>query len=201
MPEPETQFVYNRKSPALIVVDDFYRDPAAVRRLALEQEYAADLRFYKGLRSTKRWLMPYVKEEFERLLQRQIIDWMGQPANGVFQKTEASDPLVWHSDSQSYAAAIYLNPDHPFDAGTSFWAHFELGCRRPSPDPEINAELYSEHNLTHPDNWQLVDRIGNVYNRLVIWDAQLIHSASSYDVFTGGDSRLVQLFFFNVGAQ
>lgn len=200
MTEPETQFVYNRKAPALVVVDDFYRDPTVVRRLAQEQEYAADLRFYKGLRSTKRWLMPYVKEEFERLLQTQIVDWMEQPANGVFQKTESSDPLVWHSDSQSYAAAIYLNPDHPFEAGTSFWAHKQYLSRRPSTDPAVNSVLYSEFNLTHPDDWRLVDRIGNVYNRLVIWDAQLIHSASSYDVFTGGDARLVQLFFFNVRA-
>lgn len=200
MADPETELMYHRRAPALLVVDDFYRDPDRVRRLALEQDYAEDLRFYKGLRS-KRWLFPYVKEEFERLLQLPIIDWMDQPANGVFQKTKASDPLVWHSDSQSYAAAIYLNPDHPFGAGTSFWAHFEFGCRRPSSDPEVNAELYSEHNLTHPDNWNLVDRIGNVYNRLVIWDAQLIHSASSYEVFQGDDSRLVQLFFFNVAAR
>lgn len=201
MPEPETTFVYNRKSPALLVVDDFYRDPKEVRRLALEQDYAPDLRFYKGLRSTKRWLFPYVKEEFERLLQRPILDWMAQPANGVFQKTEKNDPLVWHSDSQSYAAAIYLTLGaNTYAAGTSFWAHLDHGSRRPDADPQINADLYSEYNLTHPDNWQLVDRIGNVFNRLVIWDAQLIHSASSYDDFDLGYERLVQLFFFNVAS-
>lgn len=197
MPEPETQLMYHRRSPALLVVDDFYRDPEAVRRLALEQEYAADLRYFKGKRSTKNFLFPYVKEEFERLMQKGIRDWMGQTANGCFQKTTEKDPLVWHSDGQDYAAAIYLTPGNT-DVGTSFWAYQPTGDRRPSPDPAVYDQQYSKFNLTHPDNWQLVDRIGSVMNRLVIWDAKLVHSASSYGGFKGAKARLAQLFFFNV---
>ena len=40
--------------------------------------------------------------------------------------------------------------------------------------------------------------MGSVYNRLVLWDAQLIHSATSYEGFTPAQPRLVQLYFFNV---
>lgn len=197
MPEPETLLMYHRRTPALLVVDDFYRDPDRVRRLALEQWYAADLRYFKGQRSTANFLFPYVKEEFERLIQREIVDWMGQTANGCFQKTTAKDPLVWHSDGQDYAAAVYLTQANT-DAGTSFWAYKPTGDRRPSPDPAVYDQQYSEFNLTHPDAWRLVDRIGSVYNRLVIWDAKLVHSASSYEGFNGKSSRLAQLFFFNV---
>jgi hypothetical protein len=39
--------------------------------------------------------------------------------------------------------------------------------------------------------------IAGIYNRLVIWDASLIHSAESYEEFTE-DPRLVHLHFFNV---
>lgn len=196
---PETEFSYNRKSPALVVVDDFYRYPDRVERLARDAEYMGDDRYFKGHRTKRNYLFPYVKEEFERLIQMEIIDWMQQPANGVFQQTTAADPLVWHSDQQDYAAAVYLTKDRT-DAGTSFWKYDASGLsnRRPSDSNEVNAELYSEFNLTHPDNWELVDKVGSVYNRLVIWDAKLIHSASSYGGFSVTEPRLVQLFFFSV---
>lgn len=208
---PETRFIYNRKSPAIVVVDDFYQEPDKVRRLALDAEYAPDNRYFKGARTLKSFLFPYVKEEFERLIQKQIIDWMAQPANGVFQQTTRADPLVYHSDQQDYAAAIYLTPNDPLgtpfetekvvSAGTSFWMYRgeeAYGARVPARDPDVNAQIYSEHNLLHGDNWHLVDKVGAVYNRLVIWDAKLIHSASTYNGFDGPTPRLVQLYFFNV---
>lgn len=204
---PPTEVNFHRRTPQILVVDDFYQDPDAVRALALEAEYEADLRYFKGLRSKKKFLFPWLKEEFERLLRVRVLDWLEQPANGSFQKTTGKDPLVWHSDTQSYAAAVYLSPGRPdtqpshaesVSAGTSFWRHRERTLRRPSPLEGINRLMYNEFNLTHPDNWELVDRVGSVYNRLVLWDAQLIHSATSYEGFTEADPRLVQLFFFNI---
>ena len=195
---PETEFAYNRKSPALIVVDDFYRYPDKILQLAKEAEYMKDDRYFKGHRTKENFLFPYVKEEFERLLQMEITDWMQQPANGVFQQTTAADPLVWHSDQQDYAAAVYLTDNDRTGAGTSFWKHTDHLCRRPSASPAVNEILYSDYNLTHPDNWELVDKVGSVFNRLVIWDAKLIHSASGYGGFGIHDPRIVQLFFFSV---
>jgi hypothetical protein len=204
---PSTNF--HSRTPALLVVDNFYRFPDEVRDEALGAEYEADGRYFKGLRSKKKFLYPWVKEEFERLLRVTITDWLDQPANGSFQKTTIQDPLVWHSDTQSYAAAVYLTdhrdfffnthvPDVRVGAGTSFWRNKVTGARRPPSGAADYQETYSEFNLTHPDNWELVDRVGSVYNRLVLWDAQLIHSATSYESFSSEDPRLVQLFFFNV---
>jgi len=195
---PETEFAYNKSAPTLIVVDDFYRYPDRVQREAKDAEYVADDRYFKGHRTKRNYLFPYVKEEFERLLQMGITDWMNQPANGVFQQTTSADPLVWHSDQQDYAAAVYLTDPEKTDAGTSFWKHKNLGNRRPDKDPEVNSDLYSEFNLTNAKNWVLVDQVGSVFNRLVIWDAKLIHSASSYGGFNIHKPRLVQLFFFSV---
>jgi hypothetical protein len=199
---------FHSRTPALLVVDDFYTDPDAVRAEALGTEYEADGRYFKGVRSKKKFLYPYVKEEFERLLRVTIADWLDQPANGSFQKTTGADPLVWHSDTQSYAAAVYLTAQlgtlrngrncDPVLSGTSFWRNKITGARRPPGSADDYQETYSQFNLTHPDNWELVDRVGSVYNRLVLWDAQLIHSATSYEGFTETDPRLVQLFFFNV---
>jgi len=186
------KMIFNKKRPSILVVDDFYTDPNSVEQIARSLKFHTDERYYKGRRSQS-MLFPFVKEEFERLLGAEISDWTQQPANGVFQITTGTDPLVYHSDSQNYAAAVYLTPDAE-DYGTSFWMHKDLKVRRPPSDPEIHAQVYNPFNILNPDNWHLVDKVGGVYNRLVIWDAKLIHSASMY----GEKDRLVQLYFFNI---
>jgi hypothetical protein len=206
--------VFNKRNPHLLVVDNFYKNPDDIREMALEQEYREDLRWYKGKRTTERFLWPYLKEEFERLLNTQIEGWLFQIANGCFQITGFKDSLVYHSDAQNYAAAIYLTPDAPITAGTSFWRSKVHGCRRPPAHPleshkfanqdaiqKADSEIYNQYNFVHPDNWELCDKVGAVYNRLVIWDAKLIHSASTYEGLDGDNvdkARLVQLFFFNI---
>lgn len=204
---------FHERTPAVIVVDDFLRNPDEVRALALAQDYSADTRFYKGLRTDQRFLWPNLREEFGRLLGRPVTEWLGHSANGVFQQTSNDDPLVWHHDTQGFAAAIYLNPDSPPGSGTSFWRDRTYGCRRRPSHPLQAAKLggaegvlaaeavvYDEYNLEHEDNWELVESVAGLYNRLVIWDASLIHSATSYAEFTADRpaiTRLVQLFFFD----
>jgi hypothetical protein len=206
--------LFNRRMPHLTIVDNFYKNPDEIRAFALEQHYESDLRFYKGKRTKDRFLWSFLKEEFERILGRPIIDWLNQPANGVFQITGYNDPLVYHSDAQSYAAAIYLTPHAPPSAGTSFWRDKKYGARRPpahaleydryADDAARSAaynEIYTSYNITHGDNWELVDKVGAIYNRLAIWDAQMIHSASTYEGLESdviGKARMVQLFFFTV---
>lgn len=220
---------FHQHIPNILTIDNFYKNPDAIRKDALASQYEENNKFYKGKRTSHRYLFPYVKEEFERLLNVKIIDWINQPANGIFQITTKKDPLVWHSDHQDYAGAIYLTPNagnpDTYLEGTSFWRDKKYGCRRPPQERqeviskkqkpknkgkktnnnkkksirpltavEMCNEIYSEYNLTHPDNWQLVDKVGAVYNRLVLWDAKMIHSASQY----GDKERLVQLFFFSI---
>lgn len=212
--QPTKGPIFTRRNPHLLIIDKFYNDPIWVRELALIQDFNEDLKHYKGKRTKERFLFPNLKEEFERLLRVGITDWLNQPANGVFQITGYNDPLVYHSDSQQYAAAIYLTPDAPLGSGTSFWRDKTHGLRRPSTHPleayrfttdaeraKVEKDVYNQHNFVHSDNWELCDRVGAVFNRLVIWDAKMIHSASSYQGLESDSpdkARLVQLFFFNV---
>lgn len=204
--------VFHQRTPHVLAVDDFFRNPDEIRAFALAQDYDADLRYYKGLRSVQQCLWPFLREEFARLLGTDVIRWLDHNANGVFQQTSFTDPLVWHHDSQGYAAAVYLTPDAPPSAGTSFWRDTSYGCRRAPVHPlerarlktakaleKAEAVVYDPYNIENPDNWELVESVAGLYNRLVIWDASLLHSATSYDQFseTADSSRLVQLFFFD----
>ncbi|WP_432171606.1 DUF6445 family protein [Streptomyces sp. 1222.5] len=210
---PAARRLFTPSVPHLLSVDDFLDDPDEVREIALNAGYHTDPEHFKGLRSDHRYLWPGLREEFSRLLGTPVAEWLGHNANGVFQQTAHDDPLVWHHDQQSYAAAIYLNPNPPAGAGTSFWRDRLHGCRRAPAHPKERARLgspeaveaarssvYDPYNFVHEDNWELVESISGQYNRLVIWDAKLIHSATSYEHFAGehGTHRLVQLFFFDI---
>lgn len=209
--------MYVRRAPNFLIMDHFYENPEEIRAIALEQKYYENPKAFKGKRTRTKFLLPGLKERFEALLGVTITSWLNYETNGIFQITKSTDPIVYHSDLQSYAAAIYMTPNAPVGAGTSFWRDRTYGCRRPpfnelererfADDKERQAaqnEIYNEYNLLHPDNWELVDKAAALFNRLVIWDAQMIHSASSYEAFAGDttneaeSSRLVQLFFFDI---
>ena len=127
------------------------------------------------------------------------MNWAEPGFNGVCQITKECDPLVYHSDIQNYAGAVYLTPNAPSDGGTSFWKHKRTGIDHSKKD-DINNTIFTAESVIDPTQWELLDRVAPKYNRLVIWDGRLVHSASSYESYTkaGLDNRLVQLFFFNV---
>jgi len=91
-----------------------------------------------------------------------VTEWLSHGANGVFQQTSHLDPLVWHHDTQSYAAAVYLTPDAPPQSGTSFWRDRVHGCRRRPDHPferkrlgsdeavaAARSVVYDQYNIEH----------------------------------------------------
>lgn len=196
----ETTEITIRKNiiPSLLVVDDFYKNPSDVRDLALAQNFAPDLRYHKGQRTNTKFIAPGTKQLFESLLGRRITNWAEYEYNGVFQYCVAQDPLVYHSDTQSYAAAVYLTPDAPVETGTSFFRSKKYPeVRRTYVDGSNYGEIF-EGGFYDKTKFELVDTVGNVFNRLVIWDARLIHSASQYFGTDRNNSRLFHLFFFDI---
>ena len=176
------------------VVDNFYSDPYAVREYALKQEFKPEIEYFKGSRSLDQYFIPGTKEAFERIMGIKIREWESHGMCGRFQYCTAQDPLVYHNDGQTWAAMIYLNPDAPYCTGTSLYAS-KNGARRTS-DPQYSDEVYAG-GFYDETKFELVDSIGNVFNRLFIFDAQNIHAASKYFGQTKEDSRLFHIFFFD----
>ena len=57
---------------------------------------------------------------------------------------------------------------------------------------------FADGNIFDKTKWIEVDRVGNLYNRLVLWNGASIHSGSVYFGKDIHDARLFQVFFFNV---
>lgn len=175
----------------LFVVDDFYDDPDAVRRFALAQEFHEDLRFYKGLRSTQQFCPDWIRKAFERIIQQPITS-----IDGRFQITRSQDPQVYHHDLQTWAAMIYLSPDAPLESGTRLHRSRRNRARHADQGQAVMDEVF-RGGFYDSTQFDTVDDIGNVYNRLVIMDARHIHSAGAYFGQDSETGRLTHLFFFD----
>lgn len=181
------------------VIDNFYKDPGSVREFALAQEYQTNNdgeQGYIGRRTAKQFLFPGLKEEFERIIGKKITRWEEHGMNGRFQHAQAGHPLVYHCDEQTWAGMLYLTPDAPYQTGTTTYALKGTNIRH-KDHPDIYKCFAPGSRNFDGTIFEPVDVFGNVYNRLVIFNARYLHSASGYFGFTPENSRLWHMFFFD----
>lgn len=173
------------------VSEDFYQDPDALRELALGMEYSSRSRNFPGSRSTRTVIPSEVVKAFSSLL-KVVIDSPKNkiPYNGCFQFMRAQDykNAYVHSDrSVNWAGIVYLSQKTEPEGGTSFFEHQLTGLKRypelleiPSlaRDFDLTPEelvLLLREDRKNKSKWKEIDRIGFVYNRFVLYDAQLFH--------------------------
>lgn len=107
-----------------------------------------------------------------------------------------------HTDSRAlcrYAAVLYLNPNVPDDCGTSFYRQ-----RLPGGQRGGNVVQPPHNNLVEALGTRFVDigafaediAIPHRYNRLLVYRANLIHSATGYWGHTLEKKRMAAVFFW-----
>lgn len=189
---------YKKVPPSFVVVDNFYQDPYKIREYALNQDFVANIEYHKGKRSVDpKHRFPGLKERFEEILNRKIKNWEHYPVNGCFQYCVAEDKSVYHVDYQEYAGIIYLTPDAPPQCGTSFYRSKKNKQMRVTPN-DPNYSTIFEKGFYDSTQFDLVDVVGNIYNRLILFDSHTIHAAPTYFGQDLHDARLFQLFFFDL---
>jgi LPS sulfotransferase NodH len=217
----------------LIVVDNFYQDPVAVRDYALRQEYYLPYEEPRATRGRPVWMAsrfkrapecpfkssPELVECLEELTGEEIdrdywradfpVDGTGRPAvdhrlltrrgslwNCCFHcKPDTGEPPgagvhnhvvdTWNQvGPNGWSGVVYLNLDGtaPPAGGLKLWRNLDAA-----------REL---EWMTSPARWQLVDSLGNVPNRLILYRGNLPHSGSAGWGSGLRDGRLCQTFFF-----
>jgi hypothetical protein len=107
-----------------------------------------------------------------------------------------------HTDSRKlckYAAVLYLNPEVPEDCGTSFYRQ-----RLPSGQLGGNTVSGPHANLVEalgarfvPHNSFVEDlRVPHRFNRLLVYQGNLVHSASAYWGHELAEKRMAAVFFW-----
>ncbi len=174
----------------LMIIDDFYVNPDAVRNFALQQEFSVKGNF-PGCR-TKPYLPDDVKSaiQFWMSFAGQITNWFEDVGyTGAFQIATASDRTWIHSDHHNmWAGVCYLTPDAPASSGTGLYKHKQTGQ---------HSRINSDHEGYDYTKWELFDKIGNKYNRLILYRGDLFHASLDYFGDNLHNGRLFQTFFFN----
>ena len=192
--KPKTFMINTQLDKKLFIVDNFYADPDQVRQFALSVEFKEDIRWYKGKRSTNCYHPDGIVEAFENIIGQKIVNFSPSTPNGCFQITKATDPQVYHHDLQKWAAMIYLTPDAPIESGTRL-IRSKINQASHINSPGIDQAFAG--GFLDSTKFEVVDSAGNLYNRLVIMDAQNIHSAGPYFGQDNDTGRLTHLFFFD----
>jgi hypothetical protein len=175
----------------MIVIDEFYNNPNDVREFALAQEFDVTGN-WPGTR-TKTFINESTKETIQKILQDiagNVTDWQANDGyTGSFQLTTSMDRSWIHADSyNTWAGVLYLTPDAPLSGGTGIFRYKKTGSMM-----EDGTDLSGvTQDMT---KWELVDRVGNVYNRLVLYRGNNYHMSLDYFGKDKEDGRLFQLFF------
>jgi len=195
----------------LIVVDNFYENPDAVRQFALGVDYEqGGGRNWPGRDS--------IDEHGKEDLIRMVSEIVGQKLTtkscnkcSYFRRTKVGehgtqdihfDPnpgLVW-------AGIIYLTPTFHPTGGTKFWKHKEFGWEfAPTQEQAARCGVQSQQDMVNFFNtdgkdrnkWIETDNISFKYNRLVMFNPFMFHSNGEWFGTDDQSARLVQLLFFH----
>ena len=204
---------------SVLIVDDFYADPDAVRKIALDAEYLEHAPGWwvsaweggpePGLRGDRgfRHNGAAIRAKMEELIQAPTRDdrWElgGDGWNGAFH-LRFEHPLqraggVHHHHGETargtretdwgWTGVLYLSPQSPRGSGTSIFAEKSTGLAY-TEEPVVRFRGFSEV-------WKAL-QVEPKYNRLVLMDSRIFHCAELGFGFTPETARLTQTFFFDV---
>jgi hypothetical protein len=202
---------------SIIVIDDFYGEPDKVRQRALELDYPEPETApnFAGRNSVER-IAP-------RGLEQAISKLVTEPVFGVRQfghgrcrislaPDDSSRRFYVHVDAGAYwAGVLYLTLPEHCQGGTEFYRHKRLGTDRAAiyahEMAAIGAKTYREaaEPIIAADSadltkWEHVMTVPMRYNRLILLRPWLWHAAGRSFGDSLANGRLVQLFFFGLGA-
>lgn len=197
------------KSPTcgLIVIDNFYNNPNETREYILSQEFSVRGN-YPGQRT-----ISYANKDLKDIIQKYVEPFGGKITdfpipkedssdadsiyNGAFQYTTSRDRSWVHIDGfNNWAGVLYLTPNAPLTSGTAFYEFYDGTTCKKDMDFLGNKEEVDKWSQDMT-KWKEVDRVGNVFNRLILFNSNRFHMSMDYFGDTKENGRLFQVFFFS----
>lgn len=197
----------------MFVVDNFYKDPEAVRKHALsvtwiEKDNLNDN--FPGTESKKCFFSQGVVDRLSRLIDKNIIPDPKKNSFGAFALTFFDDnqKRIVHIDKCDWTGIVYLTPNEHINGGTTLYRHIDTGLNRyPSQNQLLELGFLTtkefNKNVLLPDGanldkWEEDVFIEMRFNRLFLFrGSERFHAPNCYFGTNLNDARLVQLFFFN----
>jgi hypothetical protein len=191
----------------LIVIDNFYANSIETRDYVLTQEFKVRGN-YPGQRTQS-----FANQHLKDIIQEYVLPYGGKITdfpmpnetnkdnnniyNGAFQYTTSRDRSWVHIDGfNNWAGVLFMTPDAPLSGGTAFYKFYDgTSCKQDMEilDNKTETDKFSQ-DLT---KWQMVDNVGNVFNRLILFNSNRFHMSQDYFGDSKENGRLFQVFFFS----
>ena len=197
------------KSPScgIIVIDNFYNNALVTRNYILTQEFLVRGN-YPGQRT-----ISYANNHLHDIIQKYVEPFGGKIVqfpipkedksdadkiyNGSFQYTTSRDRSWVHVDGfNNWAGVLYLTPNAPLSSGTGFY-QFHDGTMCETDAEMLNSKKEIDSCSQDMTKWKLVDSVGNVFNRLILFNSKRYHMSMDYFGTNKENGRLFQVFFFS----
>jgi hypothetical protein len=193
-------------SCSLIIIDNFYNNAMETRNYILKQTFSVKGN-YPGYRTKS-----YASEELRDIIQKYVEPFGGKITefpipktpedalkiyNGAFQYTTSRDRSWIHADGyNNWAGVLYLTPDAPLSSGTAFYKFYD-GAINDKDGKLLNNKKEIDKWSQDMTKWNMVDMVGNIFNRLILFNANNYHMSLDYFGDSKENGRLFQLFFFS----
>ena len=186
---------------AYLCIDNFYNEPHKIRDFVLKQDFKIRGN-YPGKRTVS-----FASEDIKETIQNYIYPFAAKITrfplektdknyNGAFQYTTSRDRSWIHNDGwNDWAAVLYLTPNAPVTAGTGFYKYYDGTRYSTETDEQLKKDIGNHsQDMT---KWTLVDKVGNVFNRMIIFNSKQYHCSLDYFGTNKENGRLFQVFFFS----
>jgi hypothetical protein len=203
----------------VLVIDNFYKDPDMIRRLALAQEFLPCNHpdrsgQWPGLRSKfLNEINPRACEEFKDNLISNLLEGISTDYNCYFETNfqlcyETNGDSWVHFDhattwNVTHAGLVYLHPNPPENSGTIIYDFNKE--HQPEMDEYSEKHNYLWHRLNRDQDSEEFKKwftpsisIPNKYNRAVIYSPMAWHKSDTYFGTTLDTGRLTQPFFASI---
>lgn len=200
--------------PTVTVIENFYEKPDEIRAFALKQKfnYCHELKnidyVYPGCRTKE--LFDLDKNLYEKVCKKLVSvfhntqhDQMRWAISTSFQVVEEKFGRgVLHQDGNTiFAGILYLTPDAPLNAGTSLFkpnqTFDEEKYQAAIKQNDINFRANKPVSTEFHSMFDETVRVNNVYNTLIIFNAQTYHAANEFFGSSLNNGRMAQVFFIN----
>jgi hypothetical protein len=198
-----------KRSPScgLIIVDNFYNNAIETRNYILKQDFSVKGNF-PGQRT-----ISYANEHLKEIIQNYISPFAGKITdfpipkldnsdantiyNGSFQYTTSRDRSWIHTDKwNNWAGVVFMTPNAPITSGTAFYK-FNDGAMCQEDIEILNNQNELDKCSQDLTKWEIVDKVGNIFNRLILFNAHRFHMSMDYFGDSKENGRLFQVFFFS----
>ena len=199
----------SKRAPScgLIIIDNFYNNAMETRNFVLTQEFKVRGN-YPGQRTRS-----FANNELKDIIQDYILPFGGKITefpmpdetnkldnniyNGAFQYTTSRDRSWIHVDGfNNWAGVLYMTPDAPLSSGTGFYKYKD-GTTYETDMKIMNNKTERDNSSQDLTRWEQVDKVGNIFNRLILFNAKRFHMSLDYFGNMKENGRLFQVFFFS----